>query len=125
MLATKVACPKCQAALKTSKPLPVGQKVKCPKCGAAFQVTANEAKPAPAALPADFSFPTPAPRKDLRPDAYQPDNPFAFDQPPVPTASPAPSLSSPRPALPLPSARPGQRNPAVVLTLVLVGVVLF
>jgi hypothetical protein len=36
MLAVKVACPHCQAVLKTNRPLPAGQKVKCARCGASF-----------------------------------------------------------------------------------------
>lgn len=32
----KVACPQCQAPLRSSKPIPAGLKVKCPRCGLQF-----------------------------------------------------------------------------------------
>src|SRR5438046_963439 len=38
MLATKVACPRCGAGLKSAQPLPAGKSVKCPKCGVPFTV---------------------------------------------------------------------------------------
>src|SRR6266446_7539858 len=38
MLATKVTCPKCQSALKLSKPVSEGAQLTCPQCKTAFRV---------------------------------------------------------------------------------------
>jgi hypothetical protein len=37
----KIACPACDAVLKSSNPMPPGKKVKCPKCGEGFTVPAD------------------------------------------------------------------------------------
>jgi predicted Zn finger-like uncharacterized protein len=43
MLPTRVACPHCRAALKTSQPLAEGQRVKCPSCGTRFTIGTDRA----------------------------------------------------------------------------------
>src|SRR5262245_35732945 len=58
---TKVACPKCQAGLKSAKELAPGRNVTCPRCQTAFVVPGGEiAKGAPPAMgilvPATPSF---------------------------------------------------------------------
>jgi hypothetical protein len=41
MLATTVACPQCQAPLRSAQPIPTGARLKCPKCAAVFNVPAS------------------------------------------------------------------------------------
>src|SRR4051812_31247440 len=73
MLATKIVCPHCRKALKTTKPLAVGKRVLCKQCGTTFTV-----------CPTDVTTNTPFPVKQ------------AAKQPPVlPTAiaaAPAPVI---------------------------------
>jgi hypothetical protein len=45
MLASKIACPRCQAILPSDRPLPAGTWVKCARCAAAFIVPATTAGP--------------------------------------------------------------------------------
>ena len=72
----KIACPACDAVLKSSNPMPPGKKVKCPKCGEGFTVPADgdgpgkaeeeavRAKPAAKAAPAaKKAAPAPPPPK--------------------------------------------------------------
>jgi hypothetical protein len=54
MLATKIVCPHCQRALKTTRPLAVGKRVLCKQCGTTFTVC-------PTDVTTDTPFPTKAP----------------------------------------------------------------
>jgi hypothetical protein len=49
MLASRVACPRCQTTLHADKPLPPGARVRCPKCATPFIVPAD---PSPSAAQA-------------------------------------------------------------------------
>src|SRR5262245_24603570 len=42
MQASKVACPKCEASLKSARPLAAGMDVSCPRCGIRFRVPSED-----------------------------------------------------------------------------------
>jgi hypothetical protein len=56
MSALTFACPKCDAILKTIKPIPIGKKVRCPTCSLIFE-------PPPHVYEESTPLPAPAPRR--------------------------------------------------------------
>jgi hypothetical protein len=86
MLASTVACPQCQAPLRSAKPIPPGARVKCPKCAASFTVP-GEAAP-PAAAPPEQAI--------MRPDVNGPAAVAAGPPPAVPVSAPLPDVAAPR-----------------------------
>jgi hypothetical protein len=83
MLASKIVCPHCHRALKTTRPLAVGKRVLCKQCGTTFTVC-------PTDVGTDTPFPTKAPAA-LPPSAIAaaptpvPAVPVALDDEPITT----------------------------------------
>src|SRR5262245_39712911 len=104
MLARKVACPKCQASLKSAKPVPAGVEVTCPRCRTRFVALGDASSEAVAAGPAPGILVTDGSNGEI-------------------TANPALAPlslteASPRPRreLPVEAPLPVSRAPAVILT---------
>ena len=96
MLATRIVCPHCGRALKTTRPLAVGKRVLCKQCGTTFTVCPTDVTtdtPAPArapaplgVLPAVAAAPPGLPSLSGRPGPAQgPVVPAAFDDEPITT----------------------------------------
>src|SRR5262249_17224557 len=124
MLATKITCPHCQVAMKTTKAVPVGSTIRCLKCRQPFTVAPEKATAG-----------------DTVPEAVQGKVPTAPDLPPDPTFVPVPAklaglgasvrqpgaaAAAPGPVLVSRPYRPPHRGPlrvlvALALVLLLVG----
>jgi hypothetical protein len=86
MLATKVACPHCQATLKSARPIPPGTEITCPKCRAPFKAPAAETNGVTARRPAaavTAASPAPLPSTSVRAGAAPvPAQPAQAPEPP-------------------------------------------
>jgi predicted Zn finger-like uncharacterized protein len=51
MIASKLACPRCRAAIVSNKPVPAGTRVRCPRCATSFTVPGPTNGQAPGPLP--------------------------------------------------------------------------
>jgi hypothetical protein len=120
MLASKIACPKCRAILKTNQPVPPGKNVKCPACGAAFVTGTGQFTPASAQVPvAAPAYPVGAPAPAMPPAT---NGSGQFTRAPA-SAGYASGIPPSIPAFAEPPPRPGASGK--VIALVLAGCVLF
>ncbi len=114
MLANKVACPYCQATLKSAKPIPAGMEITCPKCRTKFKVP-GENNGAPLLASAAPAAAIRTAGKDTVSGSGTVESPFQPGQPPPPAfpASAAPS-AIPVAATPWPEAKKGSALPWIL-----------